>query len=53
MKKEILVCEFVEELLARIDESKDINCCKEELRTFCNLAVAKMGEEKITVEWKS
>lgn len=53
MKKEILICEFVEELLARMDESKDINCCKKELRAFCNQVVAKMGEDKIEVEWKS
>ena len=52
MKKEMHVCEFVEELLRRMDESKDVNCCEAEIRTLCNLVVAKMGDEKITVETK-
>ena len=52
MKKEVFVCEFVEELLRRMEESKDINCCKEEIKTFCTFAVAKLGEEKISIDWK-
>lgn len=52
MKKEVYICEFVEELLRRIDESKDINCCKEEIKTLANYAVAHLGEHKIAIDWK-
>jgi hypothetical protein len=52
MKREITVREFVRDLLARIEEAKTIDCCKPELRTFAELALQKMPDEKITVEWK-
>ena len=52
MKREITIREFVADLLARIDEAKTIDCCKEELKTFAKLALAKMPDEKIVVEWK-
>ena len=52
MQKEITVAEFAEELTARIDGSKGIDCCKEELKTFAELARRKMPDEKISVDWK-
>lgn len=52
MKREITVREFVVDLMARIDQAKSIDCCKEELKTFAALAAKKMPDEKITVEWK-
>ncbi|MFO0549696.1 MAG: hypothetical protein U0271_14990 [Polyangiaceae bacterium] len=52
MKREITVREFVADLMARIDQAKTIDCCKEELKTFAALALAKMPDEKLTVEWK-
>ena len=53
MKREITIREFVADLLARIDEAKTIDCCKEELKTFARLALAKMPDEKIVVDWKA
>ena len=53
MKKEVAISDFVDELLRRIDASNDINCCQEELKTFCNHVVAKLGDDKIEIEWKS
>lgn len=52
MKKEVPIKDFVKELLLRIEEAKDINCCKEEISTFCEFVVDKLGEEKITINWK-
>ena len=52
MKKEIAISEFVKELLNRIEDAKDINCCKEEIQTFCEYVVEKIGDDKILVNWK-
>lgn len=52
MKKEMPISEFVAELLSRIDDAQDINCCKEELKTFCSYVVEKMGDEPIALELK-
>jgi len=52
MKKEISINEFVEELLERIEKAEDINCCKSEIKAFADYVKAKIGEDKISVEWK-
>lgn len=52
MKREITIREFVADLLARIDEAKTIDCCREELKTFAKLALQHMPDQKITVDWK-
>ncbi|MBN2527388.1 MAG: hypothetical protein JXR76_13420 [Deltaproteobacteria bacterium] len=52
MKKEVTISEFVDALLKRIEEEKDINCCKEDLQVFCDHVVSKMGEDKIEVNWQ-
>lgn len=52
MKKEITIKEFTAELIKRIDTKKGIDCCKEEIKNFAEMASAKMPDEKITVNWK-
>jgi hypothetical protein len=52
MKREITIKEFVGDLLKRIEQAKTIDCCKEELKTFAELARRKMPDEKISVDWK-
>lgn len=52
MKKEITIKEFAAELIERIDTEKGIDCCKEEIKKFAEMAAAKMPAEKITVNWK-
>ena len=52
MTREITIRDFVADLLRRIDEAKTIDCCKPELKNLARLAMAKMPDEKITVEWK-
>ena len=52
MKREITIREFVTDLLRRIDETKTIDCCKEEIKTIARLAMEKMPDEKIVVDWK-
>lgn len=52
MKKKISVREFSDELVRRIDQSKGIDCCKEELKALAILAKEKMGGESIEVNWK-
>jgi len=52
MKKEVPISDFVKELMARIEAAKDINCCKEEIKTFCAYVVEKIGDDKITINWK-
>lgn len=52
MKKEVTVKQFVADLLQRIETAKTIDCCKAELKQFAELAVKKMPDEKLTVEWK-
>ncbi len=52
MKKEISIREFADELMTRIDDAKTIDCCKEEIRLLAEMAKRKMGDDRITVEWK-
>ena len=52
MQKEITIKEFAVELVARIDGDKGIDCCKEEIKRFAQMAASKMPEEKILVTWK-
>lgn len=52
MQKEITVKEFTAELVKRIDSDKGIDCCKEEIKRFAELAEQKMPEEKILVTWQ-
>lgn len=52
MLKEVTIRDFCEELLERIENAKDINCCKEEIRTFAKYVVEKLGDDKIEINWK-
>jgi len=52
MKKEVPISDFVKELMARIEDAKDINCCKDEIKSFCEFVVEKLGDEKILINWK-
>ena len=52
MKKEVSIKEFVEELLSRIDNAEDINCCREEIKIFADYVTHKIGDDKITIDWK-
>lgn len=52
MKKIITITEFADELIERIDKSKDIQCCKVEIKNLAKLAKQRMGTEKIEVNWK-
>ena len=52
MKKEITLAEFADELKARIEVGKTVDCCKDELLTLADIVKEKLGREKITVNWK-
>jgi hypothetical protein len=52
VEKEITIREFTADLMARIDESKGIDCCKEEIKKLARLAREHMPDEKIVVTWK-
>jgi len=52
MKKEITIREFATELIARIDQAKGIDCCKEEIKTLAQMAGERMPDDKIVVTWK-
>lgn len=52
MKKKITIKEFSKELVARIEASKDIDCCKEEIKKLARLAAKKLPDEKLLVTWK-
>ena len=52
MQKEITIREFADELKARIDKNKGIDCCKDEINRLAELARRKMPDEKILVTWK-
>jgi hypothetical protein len=52
MMKEITVRELVDELVARIDASKGIDCCKDEIKALAKLAQEAIPERKLTVHWK-
>ena len=52
MKKEITLSEFADELKARLNKGKTVDCCKEELLSLADIIKEKLGNEKITVNWK-
>jgi hypothetical protein len=52
MKKVISIKEFSDELVARIDKSKDIECCKEEIRNLAAIAKKEIPDIMIEVTWK-
>lgn len=52
MKKSITISQFADELIKRVQESKDIECCKEEIVNLANLAKEKLGNQQIEVNWK-
>jgi len=52
MEKEITVRQLCEELKKRIDNAKDIDCCKYEIAHLADIATEKIGDEKVTVHWK-
>ena len=53
MKKEITVREFAKELYERIDQSKGIDCCKEEIKKLAKLAEERIPDAKLEVNWRS
>lgn len=52
VKRKITIKEFSKELVARIDASKGIDCCKEEIKKLARLAAKKLPDEKLLVTWK-
>ncbi len=52
MKKVITIDQFADELIQRIDNAKDIDCCKEELKNLASLAKKHMADKEIEVNWK-
>ena len=52
MEKQITVTELANELRKRVADAKDIECCKKEILNLAKLASEKIGQEKVTVEWK-
>ena len=52
MKKEVTINDFVDELLSRIDNAEDINCCREEIKVFADYVTKKIGDDKILIDWK-
>ena len=52
MKKVITIEQFSDELIARIDETKTIDCCKEEIKLLAQIAKENIGSKEIEVTWK-
>jgi hypothetical protein len=52
VKKTISIKEFSDELVARIDKAKDIDCCKEEIRKLAVIVKREIPDIKIEVNWK-
>lgn len=52
MKRRITISQFVDDLLRRIDEKKDIDCCREDIKSFARHVRSRIGDEHIEVEWK-
>lgn len=52
MQKDITISEFADELVKRIDDTKTIDCCKEEIKNLAGIAKSEIGDKMITVEWK-
>ncbi|MBN2443859.1 MAG: hypothetical protein JXJ04_21030 [Spirochaetales bacterium] len=51
-KREITLTQFADDLAARIKAGKTIDCCKEELLMLTKIVKEKIGNEKVTVDWK-
>jgi len=52
MKKTITIKEFCDELMARINKNKGIDCCKDEIKKLAEIAKESIGDKKIEVNWK-
>lgn len=52
MKKKITISEFADELIQRVEASKDIECCKEEIINLAKIAKKNIGDQQIEVNWK-
>jgi hypothetical protein len=52
MKKILTIKEFADELVARIEKNKGIDCCKEEIKNFAAIAKKYIGDKEIEVNWK-
>jgi hypothetical protein len=52
MKKKIKISEFAKELIQRVETSKEIECCKEEIVNLAKIAGEKIGDQLIEVNWK-
>ena len=52
MKKTISIKEFSDELMARIDKSKDIECCRDEIRKLAVIVKKEIPDVQIEVNWK-
>lgn len=52
MKKTISLKEFSDELIERIDRSKDIDCCREEIKNLALIVKKEIPDIKIEVNWK-
>lgn len=52
MRKQITVAQLADELRERVNQSRDIECCKEEILSLAALAKEKIGQEMIEVDWK-
>lgn len=52
MKRTITIKEFSDELLARIDNAKDIDCCKEEIKNLALIVKKEIPDISIEVNWK-
>lgn len=51
-KRKISVNQFADELVDRLNKNKTVDCCKEELVNFAEMARNKMGSEMIEVNWQ-
>ncbi len=52
MEKVITISEFADELKTRLKNGKTVDCCREELLNLADIIKDKIGQEKITVNWK-
>lgn len=52
MKKKIKISEFAVELIRRVEDSKEIECCKEEIMNLAKIAGEQIGDQMIEVNWK-
>lgn len=52
MKKTLTISEFSDELIERIEKTKDIQCCSEEIKKLAAIAKESIGSQTIEVNWK-